>query len=254
VLRASHPLRDLPADATRPPTQLLAFLSHLQVTLEASYISTLSATPNLPSGGLSTPPRTASLNRLKPRPPNLHPSIFPPQTPHPTPYTGDADRRYMKSEGTPLATVVWGENKSEDTRETFSLCWSESEKLWIALYRLSVDVGASHGHSLICSHSSLWCAAFLRMNLMDPLLCLTVSVTLRDKPAESTPARRSLDALISAAGGLPDIRPKSLEPREDAEEESSDELTGLEEINLLEGLSAGMSATHPSFDRLMNAC
>lgn len=142
LLRCNHPLPDEPKDVLHPPVELLAFVSHLQVDLEASYISSVStsSTPSTTTQ-LSAPPRTASLNRLKPRPPNLHPSIFPPQTPRPTPYTGEADRRYVSAEGAPLATLVWGENAPEDTREAFSLCWSRKERLWIAMYRIVVGVG-----------------------------------------------------------------------------------------------------------------
>lgn len=156
VVRTNHPTSEPTADGAHPPVQLLAFLAHLQITLDASYISALpvSLTPTS-STQLSAPPRNASLNRLKPRPPNLHPSIFPPQTPRPTPYTAEADRRYTQAEGTPLATLVWGEKADDDTRETFSLCWSEKDKVWVGLYRLVVGVCELQNLSSRLLHSSL---------------------------------------------------------------------------------------------------
>lgn len=130
-------LFDEDTDPQHPPQDLLAFLAHLQVSLEASYISSVpvSASSETPrSAFLSAAPRTASLR------PNPHPSIFPPSTPNPTPSSADHDRRYVKSEGTLLLASVWGQNTSENAQEAFSLLWSEDEKIWVAVYRLSLTV------------------------------------------------------------------------------------------------------------------
>lgn len=77
----------------------------------------------------------------------------------------------------------------------------------------------------------------------DPLLCLTVSATLRDKPVPVTPPRQSLAAMIEAAGGLASpIDAKS--PGGTLENgDGSEDLTGLEEVNLFEGLTIGLSYT-----------
>lgn len=73
----------------------------------------------------------------------------------------------------------------------------------------------------------------------DPLLCLTVSATLREKPLAFTAARRSLLSLIEAAGGLPEERepgtPLTIKVNGDDDEKKID-ITGLDEVNLLEGL------------------
>ena len=89
-------------------------------------------------------------------------------------------------------------------------------------------------------------SVFIRTDFNDPLLCLTASITLRDKPLTSTPPRRDLFELIEAAGTLPPLLTPDA-PEEGASkgtsEDVGDEYIGrvyLEEVNLLEGLPFGM--------------
>jgi hypothetical protein len=134
---------DIEEDETpRPSADLLSFFAHIQVALEASYIQAgpapgASGAPG--SARLGLPPRSASLKPggSKHRPPNLHPSIFPPQTPHPTPSAVGGDRQYVRSEGTPLISKTWGEEDGDD----FSLLWSKTDRVWLALFRMNVGVG-----------------------------------------------------------------------------------------------------------------
>ena len=79
------------------------------------------------------------------------------------------------------------------------------------------------------------------MNLHDPLLCLTVSTTLREKPVSVTPARKHLATLIAAAGGLPKT-PAVLNGADEDEDEPRKQ-TGLDEVNLLGGLLSGERAS-----------
>lgn len=67
-----------------------------------------------------------------------------------------------------------------------------------------------------------------------------MSTTLRDKLVPVTSARETLQALIEAAGA-PDspTDPRSPIPST-SQNDGDDEIGGLEEINLLEGLTAGM--------------
>lgn len=122
---------------------LLDFLSHLQISLEATYISP-HAPPPRPNSHLATPPRTDSTGRLKPqqgRPSN--PSIFPPPTPNPTPSTAEPDRKYVQAEGTLLLASIWGQKgapEDGDSGEKLTLLWSEKERLWVAVYQLSLTV------------------------------------------------------------------------------------------------------------------
>lgn len=129
-------------DPSRPPKELLTFISHLQISLEATYISSVPVGSNFPdtpgTARLSAPPRTASLAKLGKK--SSHPSIFPPNTPNPTPSSAETDKRYIKSEGTLLLASIWGQNTSEDSREAFSLLWSEEEGIWVAVYKLALTV------------------------------------------------------------------------------------------------------------------
>jgi len=154
LLRIQHPTPDNPADPNNPPVALLEFLNYLQVSLEASYISPVAPTTQEPSWNsrLSAPPRASSLGRPSPRlnvntPQN--PSIFPPATPNPVPSTGEQDRQYAGSEGAFLAGIIWGAVSSEESKDAFSLLWSEKEKLWVAVYRLHLTVCKS-------PHDDLW--------------------------------------------------------------------------------------------------
>ncbi len=77
----------------------------------------------------------------------------------------------------------------------------------------------------------------------NPLLCLTASATLREKPVTTTPIRQALTALIEAAGGIPSsLDPSSpMKASGDEDDEDASDITGMEEINLLEGLTLGKS-------------
>lgn len=81
------------------------------------------------------------------------------------------------------------------------------------------------------------------MNFNDPLLCLTVSATLREKPSPLTGPRRRLAEFIDIVGGIPAYPATPTTPLKKGtgdEDDYDDELTGLEEVNLLGGLSSGI--------------
>jgi len=141
VVRIEHPPSNGPVDIDHPPADLVALLSHFQVSLEATYISPTPVThpEPVPSTRLSTPPRTTSFGPIRIND-GTHSSAFPPATPNPTPSTADSDRRYIKSEGTLLLAKIWGQDVSEDSPEAFSLLWSQREQVWVALYRIGITV------------------------------------------------------------------------------------------------------------------
>lgn len=119
-----------------PPPHLLAFLSHIQVSYDATYISSTPIVEESQASAIASPhSRTTSLLGPSRRPR----SIFPPTTPHPIPSAGEADRKYVKSEGTPLTAGIWGDNPDE----AFQLLWSQKEKAWVAIFKLVVNVGKS---------------------------------------------------------------------------------------------------------------
>jgi len=93
--------------------------------------------------------------------------------------------------------------------------------------------------------------AFVRMYFEDPLLCLTVSATLRGKPNLLTGPRQRLADLIAAAGSASLDPASPLTPIRgpgDDKVPAEELVRGLEEVNLLGGIASGRSAlwAHPS--------
>lgn len=83
------------------------------------------------------------------------------------------------------------------------------------------------------------------MYFEDPLLCLTVSTTLREKSIPLTGPRQRLADLIAAAGNVSLDPASPLTPTQDPDEDKdpAGELArGLEEVNLLGGIASGGSA------------
>ncbi|KIM41298.1 hypothetical protein M413DRAFT_145987 [Hebeloma cylindrosporum] len=208
-------------------------LAHVQVSLEASYISSQpTASENPRTSRLLQTPRTGSLARPNNNRLNPHPSILPPSTPNPMPSTGEQDRKYITSEGTLLVANIWGNNTAEDSSEGFALLWSEAEVCWIAVYRMVVTV------------------SFLRLSFNNPLLCLTVSATLREKPIPTHP-KHPLAVYLTSIGEKRLIAPESPKDLDQGtQKEESPLLDGLEEVNLLEGLLAGTTFGKPGTPEL----
>lgn len=212
-----------------PPTFVLDFLAHVQVSLEATYISqtptTLPETPQTPqTAKVLAPPRTSSV--AKPRPASLHPSLFPPHTPNPTPSSTEKDRKYAQSEGTLLLASIWGHRPASLSKEKFSLLYSEAKKAWLAVYEFSLTV------------------SFLRLSFSDPLLSLTVSTTLREKAVSLSQANHPFVVFLSESGILAKLSASGIssfskQQNQEINDVGKDDQTGLEEVNLLEGLSAG---------------
>ncbi|KAJ8072004.1 hypothetical protein PM082_015562 [Marasmius tenuissimus] len=265
--RIPHPEQAEKPTQHDPPPVLLSFLSHLQISLEASYIS---PTPDIPEHANTatprsdTPPRSVSLKgkkpmalNLSPNPPtkasspNHHPSILPPATPIPTPASTENDRRYAQSEGIMLCTRIWGgegpttlgddddedEEGAEESRpkkpeakpkEAFHLVWSEKEKVWVAVYKVVFTV------------------AFLRLPFRlppgaSPLLCITLSTTLRELPVAVNGPKNPLARYISSLEGtrlsVPTHSPTSPNsPTSPSRQDSLSLKGGLAEVNLLGGL------------------
>lgn len=90
--------------------------------------------------------------------------------------------------------------------------------------------------------TNIFTAAFLRLNVPDPVLCLTVSATLREKPLRLTRPTHPLAAYFTSIGSQILNDPASpLSPNGPPGEQMIQQtFEGLEEGNLLEGLRAGM--------------
>lgn len=143
MLRLKHPALENTNNSTHPPQALLETLAHVQVSLEATYISAVpSVTEGPRTSRLLGTPRTGSMTRPTARN-NPHPSILPPSTPNPVPSTADQDRKYMSSEGTMLVAHIWGSSTAEDSTEAFVLLWSEEQQAWLAIYSMAITICAS---------------------------------------------------------------------------------------------------------------
>ncbi|KIK70994.1 hypothetical protein GYMLUDRAFT_308496 [Collybiopsis luxurians FD-317 M1] len=240
---------------SEPPRFLLDFLAHLQILLEASYIAqndgattdyTVSPSP-FPSGRVnvptSPPPRGSSIKKpthlnlsLSPNPTSSHhPSILPPSTPNPTPQSAAVDERYLQAEGVVLTSRIWGQDAAgtgvldkkqgsdlQERTDDFSLLWSKKGQVWVAVYRSVLDI------------------AFLRLHFDSPLLCLTLSATLRDKPLALASSSSPLAMYLKSKGGLPadPASPTSPSTPVKSHEHHSEQI-GPPEFNLLAGLYAG---------------
>lgn len=89
--------------------------------------------------------------------------------------------------------------------------------------------------------------AFLRLPVRDPLLCLTATITVREKPIPLTPARAVLAAMFKEAGGHPDLPQSARTVSFDDVPGMDNFYHGLDEVNLLEGLSSGIHILAPCF-------
>jgi hypothetical protein len=236
------------ADPARPPSELLSFLVHTQVSYEATYISPASRpAPSAPR--LSTPPRTTSL-KPSAETGGLHvpPSIFPLNTPNPTPVSTEQDRRYVRSEGVTLESGMWGEEldpttkpRNAEYRDAFALLWDETADVWVAVYRMCINVGAfAASRRSVPITNAAPSVAFLPLAMRDPLLCLTASITVRERPLPMTSARATLAAMFQRAGSHPELSPAKPIESFDHAYEIDKFYHGLDEVNLLEGLNLGI--------------
>ncbi|KDN37902.1 hypothetical protein RSAG8_09876, partial [Rhizoctonia solani AG-8 WAC10335] len=160
--------------------------------------------------------------------------VQPPETPNPQPMTTSENERVLgrTDMGVPVQSYFWGEENDgqrkigvQDGKPSFRLLWLPEEDSWAMIYRLEVTV------------------EYLRVRMQDPVLCLTVSATLRDKPMSSTPQREELVELFKSAGGVYQVvksKPNGSVPPKDQVVED-DIMYGLEEVNLLEGLTDGIT-------------
>ncbi|KAG9103981.1 hypothetical protein FRC06_006420 [Ceratobasidium sp. 370] len=234
-----------------PPLYLLNFLVYLQVVIEAIYVP--SYTPAYGGGAAARPPtklrlpqppgasslniptqssplRNSVQNLSRPAP------LQPPETPNPLPMMSDGERVLGRTDmGIAVQSYFWGEENDgqrkvgvQDGKPSFRLLWLPEEDSWAMVYRLEVTV------------------EYLRVRMQDPVLCLTASTTLRDKPMSATPQRQELIELFKGAGGVYDVvksRVNGNVPPKDEDVDVDDVVYGLEEVNLLEGLTEGITFT-----------
>lgn len=229
---------------------LLEYFSHLQVSLEASYV---------PQASDDKPPKLtiSAPSRLQPSPSprapgRSSPSVIPPLTPLPVPTTSPADAPYANPrvvESGPLVhSYMWGD-RDNATDRTFTVVKTDEEldgtESWVAVYRLDVPVGKHRLSFSIPEYAIDSChqLAFIQTWFHNPQLCLTVSTTLREKKLPQTSQRQAIsEAFTKYAQTLPSS-PEISRPKATVKEEKSvldDAMDGFEEVNLLEGVAVGM--------------
>ncbi|KAG8846765.1 hypothetical protein FRB96_001790 [Tulasnella sp. 330] len=228
-----------------PPAALGTFLSHLQISLEASYVSPVAP---FALSALTASPASASVLSPLGRPttaPTPVKGMFPlnlgpgrkdltdslPNTPHPIPSTAAHDAAFAKAGegGAVVQSYIWGEGREKDAIEAvgkaFCLLWSDEDEAWIAVYKLDVAV--------------VW----MQTRFEHPLLCLTASTTLREKRLTVTPQRAPLISLVNK------FSPQSTQEEPDAVVDVApapmpaelELMGGLPEFNLLSGLGNGIT-------------
>ncbi|KAG8747890.1 hypothetical protein FRC10_010509 [Ceratobasidium sp. 414] len=232
------------------PLYLLNFLVYLQVAVEAIYVPSYTpayggVAPRPPTKlRLPQPPGASSLNiptqssPLRNSVQNLsRPApLQPPETPNPLPMMSDGERVLGRMDmGVAIQSYFWGEENDgqrkvgvQDGKPSFRLLWLPEEDSWAMVYRLEVTV------------------EYLRVRMQDPVLCLTASATLRDKPMSATPQRQELIELFKGAGGIYDVVKSKVNgnvPPKDEDANVDDVVYELEEVNLLEGLTEGITFT-----------
>ncbi|KAI6131607.1 TRAPP trafficking subunit Trs65-domain-containing protein [Pisolithus croceorrhizus] len=232
IIKISH-LPSNPLNESRSlPSLLVRFLRHIQVSLDATYISRKSTeTPITPRADqVAGPPRSSSVGLSNPRPTSLHPSIFPPTTPNPIPFTAETDKKYVQSEGALLLSSIWGEGPAEHSGEKFTVFFSHSRKEWVAIYQLFLNV------------------LFLRLPFANPLLCLTISATLREKPLPLSQKKHPFIEFLLKEDMMPshDVLVHKSSIESDNPDDIGHELSGLKEVNLLDRLATGSSHSSES--------
>lgn len=150
---------ELDTQSDRPPAALGTFLSHLQISLEASYVSPVA--PFALTTSPTTAPALSPLGRPTTAPTPVK-GLFPlnlgpgrkdlieslPNTPHPIPSTAAHDAAFAKAGegGAVVQSYIWGEGREKEAIESvgraFCLLWSDENEAWIAVYKLDIAVGA----------------------------------------------------------------------------------------------------------------
>lgn len=82
--------------------------------------------------------------------------------------------------------------------------------------------------------------AYLRLSFTDPLLCLTTSVTLRDRALSPSQSTHPFIAYLVKTALISHLDSEVAAVGDDEEDDETQD-TGFEEINLLEGLTLGES-------------
>ncbi|KAB5589692.1 Potassium/sodium hyperpolarization-activated cyclic nucleotide-gated channel 4 [Ceratobasidium theobromae] len=217
-----------------PPLYLLNFLVYLQIAVDAVYVPSYTpvtggAAPRAPTKLRLPQGTTSTLNLPAQSSPLRNPvhlarpaPVQPPETPNPQPMTSESERVLGRTDmGVPIQSYFWGEENDGQRK-------------------IGVQDGKPVQHPTPIPQPQ----EYIRVRMQDPVLCLTVSATLRDKPMGLTPQREELIELFRSSGGVYQVvkaKAKANVPPKDDQEVAEDVIYGLEEVNLLEGLTDGIT-------------
>ncbi|KAG6375520.1 TRAPP trafficking subunit Trs65-domain-containing protein [Boletus reticuloceps] len=216
VMYIKHPSLNNTHDCHNPPRSLVDLLSHVQVSLEATYVS---RTPNqdVPDTAGLVPPRTSSM-ATKSANPRCIPRYF-----HPT--LRIRFRQLLKVTANTCNQrelfsfpVSGGRRKQQtDQRRSLHSCFLRPKKVGLL--------------SITFVHP------YLRIPFSDPLLCLTASATLRDMALCLSQSSHPFVAYLKRTGMISHLESGAMTGGEDTEEDEEEQDTGFEEINLFDGLT-----------------
>ncbi|KAG1715623.1 hypothetical protein ID866_1547 [Astraeus odoratus] len=116
----------------------------------------------------------------------------------------------------------------EQSGERFSLIFSESQGIWVAIYEFTLDV------------------SFLRLPFSDPLLCLTTSVTLRERALSLSTTTHPLIAFLQQEALISLDNSGDTSSQYGTPDDGEPGIGALEEVNLLDGLAIGSSLSPES--------
>jgi hypothetical protein len=162
--------------------------------------------------------------------------------------------------GIAVQSSVWGEELPPASASSmtgpgacndFALMWSEKDGLWIAVYKLDIAVGKLVFSFLpIKNVQANLHVVFMQTHIQEPFLSVIVSATLRDNVVITRNPHTEPLAKLLIDGGI--ISPTGTHPNplngvngngggvgDESEDDEDDLLNGLDEVNLLEGLSNG---------------
>jgi hypothetical protein len=128
-----------------PPPDLIQLLLHLQLGLEALYVPSGPPPPAGRTSFFNAPPRSVSFGKVKPKAIVQHTPSTSSRTPPPPAALAEETPKQGASaspEGALLSAVIWGQgqNTGDEELEQFSLNWSASEQLWVAMFKFTMTV------------------------------------------------------------------------------------------------------------------
>ncbi|KAK1923737.1 TRAPP trafficking subunit Trs65-domain-containing protein [Papiliotrema laurentii] len=213
------------SSSPEPPSDLLRFLSRLQLSMSASLLPPLNVPPpsltlthQTPDPNSLVPPATPHVPHAPhmPTTPNASGSLV---TPMPKPRMHDEQEHYAAIEGVTVWEGTVAELDGHGVKERLEGSAGgrviiRVENGWEVVYKGQVPV------------------VYVRTQIQNPVLSLTASVTLRDAPARKKAVNAETGSIFSNAESTRTDGTEDVEVEDDEEED----VAVMEEIDLLGGL------------------